>query len=80
MRAQLANASVCLVLTAGGIKSVEYEDSLRKDRAVWMRSQKFWLFGNAKFKDDTHMQDSEAATQKFNTVTALKSNSLGGST
>lgn len=39
---------------------MQYIDRLRQDGATWVRSQNFWMFGTATFKDGTQMQDNDA--------------------
>ena len=39
---------------------MQYVDRLKQDGATWVRSQNFWLFGTATFKDGTQTQDADA--------------------
>jgi len=41
---------------------VQFAERLRLDGAEWVRSQNFWLFGTATFKDGTRVTDNDATS------------------
>ena len=39
---------------------MQFTERLKLDGAEWVRSQNFWLFGTATFKDGSRINDSDA--------------------